>query len=116
LPRQKAQCSSSTEGDSSATTILGALDYAQGGTIRLKLLRIDAVTTRDIRRIRSWFSSAFLQKDFFKFDLICFYGQTHRWCWPRRFVKIEALPVGSAIDYNRLNPVLLILLSPVADH
>ena len=44
------------------------------GTIRLKLLKIGAVITRNTRRVRIWFSSAFPLKDLFKFCLAYFYG------------------------------------------
>jgi len=50
------------------------LARAQVGTIRLKLLKIGAVITRNTRRIRIWFSSAFPLKDLFKFGLAYFYG------------------------------------------
>ena len=50
------------------------LARAQVGTIRLKLLKIGAVITRNTRRIRIWFSSAFPLKDLFKFCLDYFYG------------------------------------------
>jgi Transposase DDE domain group 1 len=50
------------------------LARAQVGTIRLKLLKIGAVITRNTRRVRIWFSSAFPFKNLFKFCLACFYG------------------------------------------
>jgi len=50
------------------------LARAQVGTIRLKLLKIGAVITRNTRRVRIWFSSAFPLKDLFKFCLDYFYG------------------------------------------
>jgi hypothetical protein len=50
------------------------LARAQVGTIRLKLLKIGAVITRNTRRVRIWFSSAFPLKHLFKFCLACFYG------------------------------------------
>ena len=50
------------------------LARAQVGTIRLKLLKIGAVITRNTRRVRIWFSSAFPLKRLFKFCLACFYG------------------------------------------
>lgn len=50
------------------------LARAQVGTIRLKLLKIGAVITRNTRRVRIWFSSAFPLKDLFKCCLACFYG------------------------------------------
>jgi hypothetical protein len=52
------------------------LARAQVGTIRLKLLKIGAVVTRNTRtrRVRIWFSSAFPLKDLFKFCLAYFYG------------------------------------------
>jgi Transposase DDE domain group 1 len=50
------------------------LARAQVGTIRLKLLKIGAVITRNTRRVRIWFSSAFPLKDLFKFCLAYFYG------------------------------------------
>jgi hypothetical protein len=50
------------------------LARAQMGTIRLKLLKIGAVITRNTRRVRIWFSSAFPLKRLFKFCLACFYG------------------------------------------
>jgi Transposase DDE domain group 1 len=50
------------------------LAHAQVGTIRLKLPEIGAVVTRNTRRVRIWFSSAFALKDLFKFCLAYFYG------------------------------------------
>ena len=50
------------------------LARAQVGTIRFKLLKIGAVITRNTRRVRIWFSSAFPLKNLFKFCLACFYG------------------------------------------
>ena len=50
------------------------LARAQVGTIRLKLLKIGAVITRNTRRVRIWFSSAFPLKELFKFCLAYFYG------------------------------------------
>ena len=50
------------------------LARAQVGTIRLKLLKIGAVITRNTRRVRIWFSSAFPLKDLFKLCLAYFYG------------------------------------------
>ena len=38
-------------------------------TIRLKLLKIGAVITRNTTRVRIWFSSAFPLKDLFRFCL-----------------------------------------------
>jgi hypothetical protein len=54
-----------------------AFDSSSGrefGTIRLKLLKIGAVITRNTRRVRIWFSSAFPLKNLFKFCLAYFYG------------------------------------------
>jgi hypothetical protein len=42
------------------------LARAQVGTIRLKLLKIGAVITRNTRRVRIWYSSAFPLKGLFK--------------------------------------------------
>ena len=50
------------------------LARAQVGTIRLKLLKIGAVITRNTRRVRIWFSSAFPLQDLFKSCLAYFYG------------------------------------------
>jgi hypothetical protein len=50
------------------------LARAQVSTIRLKLLKIGAVITRNSRRVRIWFSSAFPFKELFKLCLDCFYG------------------------------------------
>lgn len=50
------------------------LARAQVGTIRLKLLKIGAVITRNTRRVRIWFSSAFPLKELFKSCLAYFYG------------------------------------------
>jgi len=50
------------------------LARAQVGTIRLRLLKIGAVITRNTRRVRIWFSSAFPLKELFKFCLAYFYG------------------------------------------
>ena len=52
------------------------LAHAQVGTIRLKLLKIGTVwgITRNTRRVRIWFSSAFPFKELFKFCLAYFYG------------------------------------------
>jgi hypothetical protein len=50
------------------------LARAQVSTIRLKLLKIGAVITRNTRRVRIWFSSAFPFKALFKLCLDCFYG------------------------------------------
>ncbi len=50
------------------------LARAQVGTIRLKLLKIGAVITRNTRRVRIWFSSAFPLKHLFKSCLACFSG------------------------------------------
>jgi hypothetical protein len=44
------------------------------GTIRLKLLKVGAVITRNTRRVRIWFSSAFPLKNIFKLCLARFYG------------------------------------------
>jgi hypothetical protein len=50
------------------------LARAQVGTIRLKLLKVGAVITRNTRRVRIWFSSAFPLKNIFKLCLARFYG------------------------------------------
>jgi hypothetical protein len=50
------------------------LARAQVGTIRLKLLKIGAVITRNTRRVRIWYSSAFALKELFKSYMACFEG------------------------------------------
>jgi Transposase DDE domain group 1 len=50
------------------------LARAHVGTIRLNLLKIGAVITRNTRRVRIWFSSAFPLQDLFKSCLAYFYG------------------------------------------
>ena len=50
------------------------LARAQVSTIRLKLLKIGAVITRNTRRVRIWFSSAFPFQALFKLCLDCVYG------------------------------------------
>jgi hypothetical protein len=47
---------------------------AQVGTIRLRLLKIGAVITRNTRRIRLWLSSSFPLKELFYSCLVRFYG------------------------------------------
>ncbi len=50
------------------------LARAQVGTIRLRLLKIGAVVTRNTRRIRLWMSSSFPLQELFCSCLTCFYG------------------------------------------
>ena len=50
------------------------LARAQVGTIRLRLLKIGAVITRNTRRIRLWLSSSFPLQHLFCSCLACFYG------------------------------------------
>ena len=51
-----------------------ALARAQVGTIRLRLLKIGAVITRNTRRIRLWLSSSFPLQQLFCSCLVHFYG------------------------------------------
>jgi len=50
------------------------LAHAQVGTIRLRLLKIGAVITRNTRRIRLWLSSSFPLQQLFCSCLVHFYG------------------------------------------
>jgi hypothetical protein len=50
------------------------LARAQVGTIRLRLLKIGAVITRNTRRIRLWLSSGFPLQELFRSCLVHFYG------------------------------------------
>ncbi len=50
------------------------LARAQVGTIRLRLLKIGAVITRNTRRIRLWLSSSFPLQQLFCSCLVHFYG------------------------------------------
>jgi hypothetical protein len=50
------------------------LAHAQVGTIRLRLLKIGAVITRNTRRIRLWLSSSFPLQQLFCSCLVQFYG------------------------------------------
>jgi hypothetical protein len=50
------------------------LARAQVGTIRLRLLKIGAVITRNTRRVRLWLSSSFPLQQLFCSCLVHFYG------------------------------------------
>ena len=50
------------------------LAHAQVQTIRLKLLKLGAVTVGNTRRIRIWFSSSFPLQELFRNCLACLYG------------------------------------------
>ena len=47
---------------------------AQVGTIRLRLLKIGPVITRNTRRIRLWLSSSFPLRELFYSCVVRFYG------------------------------------------
>jgi hypothetical protein len=63
------------------------LARAQVGTIRLKLLKIGAVVTRNNRRVRIWFSSAFPAQKPIQVLLGLLLWLTLHWCWPRHLLK-----------------------------